>query len=340
MSESLKNSEMYYHAVLERIMPKAAPSFEERAMQERVWGQRWGVSNDVGTVKKVLMHRPGDELRVIAANKYDPSIEALIDDEAQWYFRSDKAPDLAAMQAEHDALAKIFTDNGAEVVYVEGSPRDPDAMFTRDMGMVVNGGIIISRMGSVGRTYGTGRRGEEAYITKKAAEIGMPILHTIHGEGLMEGGSFGFLNEKTAVISLSKRGNRCAANQVRHVLEVQGIELVEVPLVGFSLHIDGAIVMVDHDKALINVALLPYWFTDKLKELGVEAIYGDRRDVSLAVNCIAIKPGLVVMNELAPRTAEILESKGIKVILTPYSECWKHGGGIHCSTLPLVRDND
>lgn len=331
---------MYYHVVLERIIPQASPAFEDEDMQRRVWGRRWGVYNDVGTIRTILMPRPGDELRVITEDKYDKFIGALIDNEEQWYFRSDKGPDIAAMQAEHDALVDILRDNGSEIIYVDGGSRDPNSMFVRDMGMVVNGGIIISRMGPVGKPIGTGRRGEEAYITKKVAEIGMPILHTIHGTGLMEGGSFCMLNEKTAAIALSKRGNEVAVEQLHGVLKIQGIELIEIPLVGFSMHLDGAIVMVDHDKALVNVERLPYWFIDKIKSLGIEPIYADFRDSKLAVNTIAIKPGKIIMDELAPWSAEILAQKGLEVITTPYKECRKHGGGIHCSTLPLVREMD
>lgn len=340
MEEKIKDSSMYYHIVLERIPPKASPAFEDEEMQKRVWGRRWGVYNDVGTIKTILMHRPGDELKRITADKYDPAIDALIDDDEQWYFRSDQEPDIAGMQAEHDALVKILHEHGAEVVYVDGNIKDPNSMFTRDMGMVVNGGIIISRMGPVGREFGTGRRGEEAYITKRVAEIGMPILRTIHGEGLMEGGSFCYLTEKVAAIALSKRGNESAVRQVRDVLEIQGTELIEIPLVGFSMHIDGAIVMIDHDKAIINIERLPYWFVDKLIELGIEPIRADYRDAKLAVNCIALRPGKIVMDELAPWSAEILSAKGIDVITTPYKECRKHGGGIHCSTLPLARERD
>ncbi len=338
--EKLRDSSYYYHVVLERIPPQATPAFEDEEMQRRVWGRRWGVFNDVGTLKTILMHRPGDEIKVITADKYDPSIDALIDDEEQWYFRSDQGPNIPGMQAEHDALVKILTDHQVEVVHVGGAPRDPNTMFVRDMGMVVNGGIIISRLAPVGKHFGTGRRGEEAFITKKVAEIGMPILHTIHGEGLMEGGSFCLLDEKHAVIGLSKRGNKCAADQVRKVLEVQGIELTEIPLVGFSMHIDGAIVMIDHDKALINIERLPYWFLDYLKGLNIEPIQADYRDAKLAVNCIALSPGKIIMDELAPWTAEKLCGRGIETVMTPYRECRKHGGGIHCSTLPLVREKD
>src|SRR5581483_7118773 len=77
---SLTDSAQYYHEVLKRIPPRAAPAFEDEAMQERVWGRRWGVYDDVGPLRMVLVHRPGDSIRVMTADHYDPTIEALIDD--------------------------------------------------------------------------------------------------------------------------------------------------------------------------------------------------------------------------------------------------------------------
>ena len=43
-----QDSGQYYHEVLKRIPPRDLPAFEDEAMQERVWGRRWGVYNDVG----------------------------------------------------------------------------------------------------------------------------------------------------------------------------------------------------------------------------------------------------------------------------------------------------
>ena len=124
---SLKDSPQYYHRVLQRIPPRATPSFSDEGMQERVWGRRWGARTDVGTLKMVLLHRPGDEIDVMVnGGHYDPEIEAIIDDDEQWYFRSDKAPSLAKMQAEHDAFADLLRANGVEVVYMGGGPRDPN----------------------------------------------------------------------------------------------------------------------------------------------------------------------------------------------------------------------
>ena len=39
-----------------------------------------------------------------------------------------------------------------------------------------------------------------------------------------------------------------------------------------------------------------------------------------------------------PAPAELLEPRGIEVVTIPYDEIQKGGGGIHCSTMELVRD--
>ena len=79
--DELRNSDAYYHVVLERMPPRAEPAFEDPGMQERVWGRQWGVQNDVGTLRMVAVHRPGNEINLIDPEKYDPSIAALIDDD-------------------------------------------------------------------------------------------------------------------------------------------------------------------------------------------------------------------------------------------------------------------
>jgi len=337
---SLKQSPQYYHRVLEQIQPKARPVFEDEQMQERVWGRRWGVYNDVGTLKMVLLHRPGDELKVMSRDKYDPSIEALIDVEEQWYFRSDREPDLAKMQEEHDTLVSIYKEHGVDVQFVDCSPRNPNAMFLRDDGIVVKGGMIICRMGPVGVPYGTGRRGEEAYVTRKVASLGMPILHTIHGAGLMEGGSFCLIDEHHAAVGTSYRGNAEAVDQIRNVLKHQDIELIEVPLTGYSLHIDGACVMISHKRALVDVTRLPWWFLSRLEELDVQLVHLDPRDGPSALNCMALSPKKTLMNTQAKWTADKLDKMGHEVTLIEFDECHKHGGSIHCASLPLIRERD
>src|SRR5581483_11345439 len=231
---SLTDSAQYYHEVLKRIPPRATPAFEDEAMQERVWGRRWGVYDDVGPLRMVLVHRPGDSIRIMTGDHYDPTIEALIDDEQQWYYRDRRAPDLARMQREHDAMVAALQREGVEVIPVEGAPTDPKAMYTRDNAIAVRGGAIICRMGPVGSRPGTGRRGEEAYVARRLASLGMPILRTIHGTGLFEGGSFCFLNETTALAGLSYRQNEEGVRQIEEVLATQGVRLLRVDLPGYA----------------------------------------------------------------------------------------------------------
>lgn len=335
--EELRASDAYYHLVLERMPPRALPSFEDPAMQERVWGRTWGVYDDVGRLRLCVVHRPGDEIRLIDPGKYDPSIAALIDDDEQWYWRDRQGPDLTLMQEQHDGLVRALEAEDIEVLRVDCSPTNPHATFTRDMAIAVRGGAIVCRMGLVGAQPGYGRRGEEAYISRLLAGIGMPILRTIHGEGLLEGGSFAYLNETTAAVGMSFRQNEAGVRQLEQVLAEQGVRLIRVPLTGHALHLDGAFMMVDRDKAIVNVARLPYWFLDTLAELGIQTIHVWPTE-GKAVNCLAVRPGRVIIPSGCPRTVERLNQAGVETVEIPYDEVLKNGGGIHCSTLPLIRD--
>lgn len=335
--DSIRNTEAYYHVVLERIPPRAEPPFEDPDMQRRVWGRQWGVGNDVGKLELVAIHRPGDEMKTIDPDKYDDSIEALIDDREQWYWRDSTPPDIDLMQRQHHGLRAALEREGVEIVDVSGSDGDVKSVFTRDMAIAIDGGAIICRMGPVGVDYGYGRRGEEAYVTRVLVELGMPIIRTIAGTGLLEGGSFCFLTEKVAAVGMSYRQNEEGARQLEEALSLTGVRLLRVPLTGHSLHIDGGIVMVDHDKALLNMTRLPYWFLDELKMLGIEPVHvwpGEGH----AVNSLAVRPGRILISEGCPRTRERLEQAGVETVEVEYSEVRKNGGGIHCSTLPLVRE--
>jgi N-dimethylarginine dimethylaminohydrolase len=191
----------------------------------------------------------------------------------------------------------------------------------------------------VGESPDSGRRGEEAYVTRKLATLGMPILRTIHGSGLFEGGSFAFLDELTAVVGLSFRQNDAAVRQIEEVLGVQGLRLIRVPLTGHSLHLNGAFVMLDKDLALINITRLPYWFIELLQEHRIRYIETHYADNPCVVNCLALRPGkvLLAMNN-GDATAERLHKAGVEVMPIDYAECQLNGGGIHSSTLPLIRE--
>ena len=64
------------------------------------------VTSEIGKLKKVLLHRPGNELLNLTPDTLN---ELLFDD----------IPYLAEAQREHDMFAKALIENDIEVVYLE-----------------------------------------------------------------------------------------------------------------------------------------------------------------------------------------------------------------------------
>ena len=279
------------------------------------------------------MRRPGAELERISAAGWDPVLGAFVDADAGWYWESDQPPDLALVQKQYDSLLEALRAEGVEVELADPiAPTFSKAMYTRDPMVVVPGGAIVGRLAP------RMRRGEERSVTQTVGALGMPILRTIVGTGLVEGGSFAKLTPRVAAFGTSIRCNDEGARQLEEILRYLGIELVVVPMAGFSLHLDGAFTMVDVDKTLVHAADLPYWFLARLSELGIEPIWC-HPDELWAVNSLTISPGRILMSEGHPYTAERLERRGVEVVRIPYDEIQKNGGGIHCSTIELVRED-
>lgn len=326
-------TEEHFEVVHQHFHGQDEPAFESPEMQERVWGRQWGVTNDVGRLHVVLMHRPGNEMRTVDERYRHPDVPALVHPDADWYFWGENAPDIDAMQAGHDAVTAVLREHDVEIVYLDDPrPDDINAMFTRDMMVSVPGGAIIGRMGPLMR------RGQELNVLRTLARIGMPVLRTVSGTGTFEGGGFAMLDERHAVAAIGHRGNEEGARQVEEVLRPLGIELLRVQCRGWSCHIDGELVMVDHGVALIAPHKLPYWFLEKLKELDIRTIDVHPSEDQFATNCLTLAPGKVIIGDDSPRTIERLQRAGIEAIPVPYSECHKNGGGVHCSTMPLVRE--
>lgn len=112
-----------------------------------------------------------------------------------------------------------------------------------------------------------------------------------------------------------------------------------MPLTGYRLHIDGVFVMIDPETALINPTQLPFWFLEKLKEMRIRTIEVSHEDRAGIVNCLTVRPGRLIMPEgVSDRTREKIERLQISIRTVPYDKVSLGGGGIHCSTGPLIRD--
>jgi N-dimethylarginine dimethylaminohydrolase len=330
-SRSRKLATPAYHHSL--FPPEAEPAYDAAGQLERVWGRAWGASDEVSQLRVVLMRQLGDELDQIDQGAWDSDAEALVDPNRRWYWTSPESPDLALVHEQHANLVRTLEQEGVEVELLD--PLGPDftkAIYVRDPLLTVRGGALIARMAS------SLRRGEELSVLRRLGALGCPVLRTVTGTGLVEGGSFAKLRPDLAAFGTSIRCNDAGAEQLGETLRWLGIELLVVPLSGYSIHLDGHLGIIDHDLALVDAPGLPYWFLERLRGLGFELVYR-HPDERWAVNALAVGPRRVIMSDDCVRTAERLSARGVEVLTIPYAEVHKNGGGIHCSTMELVRDH-
>lgn len=330
----MTNPHWVYTQTIKTFAAGAEPPFEDEGELLQSWGKVWGIDNDVGRIRSILMHRPGAEMQVVDPAKRLAEIGSYGDPAVGWYFQSDTPPDIPLMQAQHDAYVAALQAEGVEVHFMDGEAgKRLKQVYTRDPLIMVKGGAIVCRMGA------RIRRGEELAVTRTLARLGIPILRTISGRGIMEGGSFAWLNEKACAIGVGVRVNREGAEQVGEVLARQGVELLIVELTGYDIHLDVSFLMIDKDLAILNPMGLPYSFLEELTRRGIRYIETDPGDDPWIVNSIAIAPGKMLMPEGATnRTLDRLAAAGVSWTTVPYAAVHKNGGGLHCSTTPLIRD--
>jgi N-dimethylarginine dimethylaminohydrolase len=330
-----RSAHWIYNQTVKMFAAGATPEFEDAGELEKYWGRAWGIDNDVGRIRSVLVHRPGNELKVVDPTKRIAEIGSYGDLKEGWYFQSDSVPPLEKMQAQHDGLVAALRAEGVEVHHVDGDAGNRlKSVYTRDPLIMVKGGAIVCRMGA------RIRRGEELAVTRTLARIGVPILRTLSGSAVMEGGSFAWIDSKTAVIGCGVRVNHEGAAQVGEVLKRQGVDLIVMDLVGYDIHIDGSFVMVDKDLALVNPAGLTYAFMQQLKALRIETIEIEPSDYEWMVNSLAVAPRRMLVPEGGSnRLLDQFARHRIEWKAIPYEAIHLNGGGIHCSTTPLIRDS-
>ncbi|WP_284642904.1 dimethylarginine dimethylaminohydrolase family protein [Paenibacillus silviterrae] len=311
------------------------PSYDKEMLRE-VWGDYWGASNEIGRIGKILMHRPGREVlhlhRHVAEIEAGPVFNEEVKGNTPSDYQQEELPALKRLQSQYDGLTQALKKEGIEVLSLdEASDGLPERMFTRDLAMVIPGGVVLSRP-ALHLRYG-----ETPLATRTFAGLGIPILGMVQGTGLAEGGSFMMLDPATALIGRSERVNPAGIEQIRFILSLQQIRLLVIDLPSTIIHLDEAFMPIDHHKALVNTALLPFWFLDELHQRDIELLHVDPKDPPLTINALTLEPGRVLFSSSGARTMDLLAKHGIDFIPVEVDEIYKLGGGIHCVTLPLTR---
>ena len=305
---------------------------------------KFGAQTEYGRLRRVLMHRPGEGMRVVTAGNKD---DYLFRDPVYW----------KAFQEEHDAFTDALKAEGVEVVlltdYLDepyGRIADalPNLVYTRDVAMVNNLGANILRM-----TY-SARFVEPTLMEKAFNDLGVPVAHRVTPPGVVEGGDFVWFDEETPIMGFGTRSNEHGVHQMKDSMLGRCVgEFVAQPLPSWRVHLDGALMMMAPDLALFYpgaLRLFPayvysgddielMWLEDYLKERGVELIYLNDTEIRVfGSNILGLGGGKCVSYEWNERIIPLLEDRGLDVISIPGSQLSVGGGGPHCMTCPILRE--
>lgn len=277
-----------------------------------IWGA-CGVNSEWAPLKRVMLHRPGEELAASA----DPNAVQMVE-----------ALDIVKAQAQHDAIAQAYRDHDVTVSYVDPpTTPSPNQMFCADLMFMTGEGCILARPAS------DVRAGEERQLAAALARDGVPILRSIGGHGVFEGADAAWISPTQVMVGRGIRTNQAAIEQMQQVLGESGVEVIAFDMPIGTMHLQGMVRFADHDLALAWPVRLAYHAVEALKTAGYRVEFLPDVDESIhnaAFNFVTLGPRKILMAAGNPVTQQFYESLDIECVTVDVSELFKAAGSIGC----------
>ena len=285
----------------------------------RIWGP-CGLDSEWARLRAVLLHRPGQEL----GQADDPDGLQLL------------APvDAGRAQAQHAAIAAAYRQAGVQVHYVDAEdPHPPNLIFVADLMFMTPEGAIV------GRPASTVRAGEERFVARRLAQLGIPILRTVRGQGTFEGADAAWLDSGTVLLATGLRTNAEGAAQVSGLLQEMGVEVIQVGLAYGTMHLMGQLRFADRDLAVVWPGRVPFAAVEALRARGYQVLsLPDEEEAKkgMALNFVTLGPRHILMAAGNPVSQALFEAAGIACETVQIDELTKAAGGIGCLTGILQR---
>jgi arginine deiminase len=304
------------------------PGWKPRSTQLREeLGYLWvgcGVDSEWGPLKSVLLHRPGREVDAVAA---DPRGSLMLE-----------VPDPTALQVQHDALAQRFRADGVAVHYVDPPVLPPpNQLFAADLMVMTPEGAILGRPASLIRA------GEERWVARALADLGVPILRSVRGAGTFEGADLMWLTPKAALLARGLRTNAEGAAQVAATLREMGVEVLQTDLPPGTMHLMGQLRIMDSDLALAWQGRLPVDAVEVLEALGFAVHFIPHEEEArrgFALNAVTLGPRRILMPAGNPVSQAFFEELEVECVTVEVSELGKAAGSIGCLTGVLERERN
>jgi N-dimethylarginine dimethylaminohydrolase len=306
---------------------------------ETIWGRQWGAQG-IGKLR---------EVGLVAPSNYEAHPLWLSDPDF-FLLRYRSQIDVELLIQTHKQWAALLEEQGLHIHWMEyednwGAYGPMRKLFVCEEVKFVRGGAIIPRFG-----HASYKRGMEREFQKFVTSIGCPILHTVHGDGVMEVGPMLVgLTDDVWVAGLSCAANREGLDQITPVLRASGIEeilVMQLPTIldtfeaGGEFHVDMIISPVDFKKVIVWPDNLPFETFEWLRDNDFEIIEIPREDQKYCpANLILLEPGKVILPSRAQATIKKVRDAGVEVVEFDSDGIMQGGvNGLKCITLEVLRD--
>ena len=284
--------------------------------------------SEFGKIEQVLIKRPQAAFQSQA--KIDAEWEKL---------NFTLAPDLHLASIEFAAFESILKKYVNKIHHLDGQDSiSLDSIYCRDAALATDHGIILGNMGK------PARQEEPDAIRAWCTLNQVPLLGSIEYPGTLEGGDLAWIDERTLAVGHTYRTNKNGIDQVKSLLEPNGVEVIIANLPHYKgpgdvFHLMSIFSPVDRDLAVVYSPLMPVSFRNTLLDRHFHLIeVPDTEFESMACNVLALAPRICIMVEGNPRTAAALRLAGCTVYEYEGTEIsLKGGGGPTCMTRPLKR---
>ena len=223
---------------------------------------------------------------------------------------------LEIARSQHEAYVRALAELGCQVIELPEETELPDSVFVEDTAFILPEVAVITRPGADSRK-------PEVESIIPALSPYRPLLH-VATPATVDGGDV-LVAGKQIFVGMSTRSNREVVIQLNALLEDFGYKVWGVELRD-CLHLKTAVTRINDQTLLINKA-----WVDASNFPGYDLIEIDASE-PFAANCLPVR-GTIIYPTTFPKTRNLLENKGFRIVPVDLSELAKAEGAVTCCSL-------
>ena len=286
----------------------------------------WGIDNEYGTLRDVLLGRP-DHFRWVDAGALTQRTLRNLEHLGITF-------DLQSAQAQHAEMVRCYEDAGVACHFIDPDPVLHRNFFARDSNVMTPFGAIICHMQL------KCRRADYVTAIKFYRDHDIPIFRMVTA-GHFEGGDFNIIEPGAVLVGYcGERSEEAGARQVAGWMAEKGWESVVVPIPAHFIHLDALIVMIAPKLAVICTDALEDWVLEWLRARSIEFVDVPYRACAhnLGVNLVSLGDDRILSMAGSGELNDRLRAMGFEVFDPEMSMFTYGGGGVHCLSQALRRD--